>query len=122
MIGATARPSTVLVCDDELALLNLVMHALESEDVKVLGSHDPREALRLAEGLPALDVLVTDVVMPHIPGPELAARVRAVHPGVRVVYMSGYSRDLLGDADDRALLLAKPFPLGALLAAVWPAG
>jgi FixJ family two-component response regulator len=57
-------------------------------------------------------LLLTDIIMPHMLGKEVAAAVTALRPGIRVVYMSGYAGDVLtsnGALDSRTLLLEKPF-------------
>jgi DNA-binding NarL/FixJ family response regulator len=59
-----------------------------------------------------IDVVVSDVVMPGLPGPELVARLEAKHPGVRALYMSGYTDDKIvhhGAREHGVSLLAKPF-------------
>jgi CheY-like chemotaxis protein len=80
------------------------------------------EALELAEALAdRLDLLVTDVVMPHGGGGELAARLLARRPALRVLFMSGYTDDRLvlsGVADDHHAFLPKPFTPSALAAKV----
>jgi YesN/AraC family two-component response regulator len=68
-----------------------------------------------------VQVLLTDVIMPQMPGKQLAAKVRASHPGVRVLFMSGYTRGLLiaqGVLDPADHLVEKPFDRGALLGKV----
>ena len=66
-----------------------------------------------------IHLLLTDVVMPGIKGPELAARMRVMRPGIRVLLMSGYAADVVtaGDLKD-AMLLSKPFAPSALVNAV----
>jgi two-component system cell cycle sensor histidine kinase/response regulator CckA len=64
------------------------------------------------------DMLLTDLVMPQISGPELAQRIQQMHPGIPMLFMSGYSQDVLGprgalDAD--APLMQKPFAAPELL-------
>ena len=80
------------------------------------------EALRLVDGYSgAIDLLMTDVVMPRMLGKEVAERLRAVRSDTRVLYMSGYARPVLantGTLDPGVTLLEKPFSEGALLAAV----
>jgi hypothetical protein len=68
-----------------------------------------------------IDLLLTDVVMPQMPGNEVAARVRALRPGLPVLYMSGYAQPVLGGqaaAGPQAGLLEKPFTAAALLTGV----
>ncbi|MGE3404679.1 MAG: ATP-binding protein, partial [Vicinamibacterales bacterium] len=114
-------PATVLVVDDEPSVRTLAAAMLRRAGFAVIEAGDGVEAERVAaahEG--CIDVLLTDIVMPGARGPELADRVRARRPDVRVVYMSGF-RDAAALPDverGEALFLAKPFVGSALLAAV----
>ena len=68
-----------------------------------------------------IDLLLTDVVMPHMLGTELARRVTALHPEIRVLFMSGYPQPMLGDGGilgEGILLVEKPFTEPVLLAKV----
>jgi CheY-like chemotaxis protein len=68
-----------------------------------------------------IDLLLTDVVMPYMHGPELAERIAASQPEIRVLYMSGYAQPMLGDGGtlkEGVLLLEKPFTEPVLLAKV----
>ena len=81
------------------------------------------EALRLVASTPRpIDLVLTDVVMPGLIGPELAERLRRIRPGLRVLYMSGYPGDgTIGREDtfvDLKPLLVKPFSVGELMMAV----
>ena len=73
----------------------------------------------MVEGHPGpIDVVVTDVVMPRMSGPDLAARLRARDPGIRILYVSGYTADQLRSQTDLgadATLLPKPFTSDGLL-------
>jgi CheY-like chemotaxis protein len=78
------------------------------------------EALALIPGR-EFDVLLTDLVMPQIPGMELAKRIRETHPGVAVLFMSGYSQDVPGPRgalEEGLPLIQKPFAATELLKAV----
>jgi len=87
---------TILVVEDEAAIRRLAKRVLESAGYTVLTANDGVDALRvLAEHGSAVDLLLTDVIMPNMNGPELAARVVELHPSTRVLYTSGYA----GDAD-----------------------
>ncbi len=108
----------ILVVEDEPAVLELVRRTLESYGYTVLHAGSPQRALRaMEEGEARVDLLLTDVVMPGMNGRELAERLRALDPALRVLYMSGYSSDV---AADRGLLpagvplIAKPFSPAAL--------
>ncbi len=110
---------TVLVADDEPFLLRLAARSLRREGYEVLAAHDGAEALELSlvyDG--TIDLLVTDVVMPHMNGRELASKLLDVHPEMLVLYVSGSSEDAL--LDDGILerdmpYLPKPFSIEALL-------
>ena len=78
----------------------------------VLHAAHPREALAIVEGhAGSIDLLLTDVVMPEMSGPELAQRLQAVRPALKVLYMSGYTDDLVGP---HGVLLEKPFTTDSL--------
>jgi PAS domain S-box-containing protein len=110
---------TVLFVEDEVALRDLMHRVLFKGGYTVLAAADGVEALALAETHPGpIDLLVTDVIMPRMSGPDLAARLRARQPGIRVLYLSGYTADQLqaqADLGREATLLAKPFASDGLL-------
>ena len=113
---------TVLLVDDEPALLHLMQETLASAGYRVLSAANGEEALKLAEQLAEpIDVVVTDVVMPKLGGPELVRNLRAVRPTIKVLYLTGYSADafgLSGAPPDGDALLQKPFAQSALCARV----
>ncbi len=117
-----ARPRTVLVAEDDDAVREFVCAVLEQAGFAVVAAPDGRTAGDLFAAAPDRFALVlTDVVMPHAIGPELAARARALRPNLPVVFMSafpggpGIAPDPL-PADEP--LLEKPFSVAALLDAV----
>jgi CheY-like chemotaxis protein len=109
---------TILVAEDEAAVRALVEHVLRTAGFTVIAAVDGREALDLAGGLPRIDLLLTDVMMPRLNGPELAAALRVWRPDQRVLFMSGFTNDSLGEhgiiAPD-VELLPKPFAPNELL-------
>ncbi|MEV8508076.1 ATP-binding protein [Actinoplanes sp. NPDC051475] len=113
---------TLLVVEDEAALRDVAGRILSGAGYRVLAADGGTEALRLAalhEG--AIDLLVSDVVMPGMLGKELAERLSDVRPDTRVLYMSGYAQPVLasqGTLDPGVALLEKPFTAEDLLAAV----
>jgi PAS domain S-box-containing protein len=113
---------TVLLTEDEQDVREVAREFLESAGYTVLEAGDGAEALRVAAAHPeAIDVLVTDMVMPGMPGQDLARSLRQQRAGLRVIYMSGYSEQAAGEAakaDASALVLTKPFSRGAILRAV----
>jgi len=113
---------TVLLVEDDEALRNFIRLLLEKAGYTVLCETSPASALeRAARPSPAIDLVLTDVVMPGMSGPELAARLGAILPAARVLYMSGYTADVIAR---RSLLrpgapfLEKPFLEDQLLRAV----
>jgi CheY-like chemotaxis protein len=84
--------ATILVVDDEVALRHAVAEILRSSGYNVLEAETATRALEVArEQRAQLDILLTDIVMPGLRGPELARRVTQIHPQIHVVYMSGYA-------------------------------
>ena len=87
----TAPMTTVLVVEDEERVLALIHTMLRGAGYRVLAAETVEDALRLSDQDEPIDLLLTDVVMPRMSGPELAERVRARRPDLRVLYMSGYT-------------------------------
>ena len=111
-------PSTILVVEDEPAVLGLVRDVLSGRGHHLLAASDGAQALALAGRLESLDLLLTDVILPGMNGREVAERVVERHPGARVLFMTGYSRQELEErtrADAQSDLLAKPFSPQQLL-------
>jgi len=106
---------TVLVAEDNPAVRELVRDVLTMYGYTVLGAADGHEGLRVAQEHPgAIDLLLTDVEMPGMDGPEVAHRLAALRPGMKVLYLSGRSLRDLGErglADLQAHFLPKPFGL-----------
>jgi two-component system cell cycle sensor histidine kinase/response regulator CckA len=102
-----AAAATVLLVEDEEGPRRLLQRILNEAGYRVVASGQPCEALELVEAGAAIDLLLTDVVMPEMSGPQLASRVRARRPSLPVVFMTGYSDaplELNGET-----LLEKPF-------------
>jgi CheY-like chemotaxis protein len=107
---------TVLVVEDEPEVRSLAREALERQGYVVLEAARPSEALRIAEEHAGpIPLLVTDVVMPEMKGPQLAERLRPRHPEMRVLYMSGYADLPEGTLIGNAPFLQKPFTTSALV-------
>jgi PAS domain S-box-containing protein len=118
---AGSASSTILVAEDEPAVRSLVEHVLRDAGYTVIAAVDGREALDLAGGLASIDLLLTDVMMPRLNGPELAAALRQWRPDQRVLFMSGFTSDVLGDrgiTSPEVQLLTKPFAPNELVARV----
>jgi CheY-like chemotaxis protein len=97
----------------------LAREILEMAGYTVLEAGRGDEALRLClDAAKPIDLLLTDVVMPQMSGPELARRILELRPGTKVVYMSGYTDDALGHhgvLDPDIVLLPKPFTPESLM-------
>ena len=113
---------TILLAEDEQDVREVAREFLESGGYTVIEAHNGAEALRLAvEHKAAINLLVTDMVMPGMTGKELARRLQHQHSGIGVVYMSGYSEQTAAEttqAEANMLLLTKPFSRGSILRAV----
>jgi two-component system cell cycle sensor histidine kinase/response regulator CckA len=117
-----AGSETILVVEDEPGVRELMRKVLESLGYTVILAGNPAEGQARAEELgDRFALLVTDVVMPGGTGPALARTLAATHPGLRVLYVSGYTTDAAATAgalDAGAAFLAKPFTRRALAHAV----
>jgi CheY-like chemotaxis protein len=103
---------TVLLAEDEEGVRTLAFEFLTAAGYRVFVASDGQKALEIAETLgEPIHVLVTDVVMPKMRGPELAKRMRNTRPDLKVVFMSGYLEQNEGGEDftGSATFLQKPF-------------
>ncbi len=117
VLAAGGTPTgTILVVDDEEPLRRLVCRVLEKAGYVVLEASGGEDALRhLASWRGAIDLVLTDVVMPGMSGPELGSRARDLRPDLSVAYMTGYSEARSGHPALDSEPLRKPFPTQALL-------
>ena len=108
-----AGRETILLVEDEDGVRELAREVLLAHGYTVIEARDGESALRIVEDRrERLHLLLTDVVMPKMGGPELVRRVIGRHPDVKVLYMSGYPDDALGEQgvlEPGAVLLQKPF-------------
>ena len=109
---------TILLVEDETNLRGLARQYLETQGYKILEAEDGAAALQIVDGHKGtIDLLLTDVIMPGINGRELASKITKLLPGIRVLYMSGYTENAVGHdgmLDAGINLLQKPFSLPAL--------
>jgi two-component system, cell cycle sensor histidine kinase and response regulator CckA len=116
------RGETVMVVEDEPMLLELTSALLANLGYSVLTAEGPGQALSLARTYPgAIDLMVTDVVMPGLNGRDLRQAVLGIRPGLKCLYMSGYTADVIahrGMLEEGVGFLQKPFSLGELAARV----
>ncbi len=116
--GTTA---TILLVEDEDSVRVLARELLESAGYTVITPQDAAEAVRAAAGGVEFDLLVTDIVMPGMSGPDLVRHLRDSRPNLRVLYMSGYNDDLLLHKQvtrSHNILVEKPFTREALVTKV----
>ena len=110
---AIGNGETILFVDDDQALLKLNSTVLERLGYKVLVAQTAQAAIDLADNHgKTIDLLITDVIMPEMNGKELSARILARHPAIKVLYISGYTADVIahhGILDEGISFLQKPF-------------
>ena len=107
------RNETILLVEDEIDVRDLVHEMLTDQGYRVIQAGSGAEALAAAERADyAIDLMMTDVVMPKMSGPELAEEMGKIIPGLRVLYMSGYLDEDIVDAgvlEGDIVFLDKPF-------------
>jgi len=125
--GKTREPSargegTIILAEDDDAVRAIARTTLERAGYRVLAASDGLRALALLDEHPeAIDLLLTDVIMPNMNGRELAERMSALRPGLPVLFVSGYTDNVLADQgipQSETALLDKPFTPASLTAAV----
>ena len=117
VVRPRAGGQTVLVVEDAEGLRHLVQRLLERKGYTVLSAADADEALRLFESHPSIDLVLTDIVMPGINGPELIQQLVEKRPALKVMFMSGYTEAAI--VHDRIVnpgisFLHKPFTADTL--------
>jgi nitrogen-specific signal transduction histidine kinase len=104
---------TILLVEDEAAILNIAAIMLEKQGYTVLRAGSPGRAMELArERHGAIHLLMTDVIMPEMNGRDLAKNILALHPGMKRLFMSGYTADVIthhGVLDEGVHFIQKPF-------------
>lgn len=109
---------TILLVEDDFSLLNMVKKSLENLGYKVLTVPTPGDAVQLVKSdSHKIDLLMTDVIMPEMNGRELAREMKTILPRLKVLYMSGYSANVIshhGVLDKGIHFIQKPFSLQAL--------
>jgi len=117
-----ASGETILLVEDDPGIRGLAGQVLRDRGYKVLEAASGEEALALGDALTSADLLLTDVIMTGMNGQELAARLSAAHPAVKILYMSGYTENAInqkGLLDPGWNFLPKPFGPEELL---WKVG
>jgi CheY-like chemotaxis protein len=117
--GAARTNVRILVVEDEPAVRTAAVRILRAAGYAVIEVSSPAAAIELANSEARIDLLVTDMVMPGMSGRDLSRNLRAVRPDLGVVYMSGYSEELvMRDSELDGPLLQKPFTRESLLVIV----
>jgi len=109
---SVSRPAKVLVVEDDAVVRRFAERSLQRAGYEVLSAADGSEALRLSDAQDGrFDLVVMDVVLPHLRGTEVAVRLRERRPDMRVLYISGYRAEetLPGESGGPAEFLQKPF-------------
>lgn len=123
-VPAPKQPHHILVVEDEGGVRRFAVRALQRQGFLVSQAANAEEALQLLEKNPIAEkivLLLSDVIMPGIDGPQLAMRLRETHPDIRVLFMSGYGSGKFRNALDSGNVvdfLAKPFSLKQLITRV----
>lgn len=114
----TRGSETILVVEDEASVREFVVSALKRSGYQVISAPDGPTALnRFAESDETIDLILTDVVMPHMNGKALVQRIKEISPEIKILYMSGYTDDAIvsqGVLEPGTPFLSKPFSLEAL--------
>jgi CheY-like chemotaxis protein len=113
---------TILVVEDDDGVRTYSVETLRELGYRVLEAHDGPSALRLLEGQSRIDLLFTDVVLPGgMTGAQVASQMRALRPGLKVLFTTGYARNAIihqGRLDKGVELITKPFGFADLAAKV----
>jgi signal transduction histidine kinase/ActR/RegA family two-component response regulator len=114
-----AEETTILLVEDDQIMRRLTRKMLEQDGYSVIDASDGKSALQQAHSHSGcIRLVLTDVVMPGMSGPDLAAELEQSYPGLRIIYMSGYTGELIGQGEllkSGVALLEKPFTRTALL-------
>ncbi len=118
-VGPKRQGTTILLVEDDEVMRSLTKKVLEEHGYTVVEANDGESALESVLSYPGqIDLLLTDVVMRRVSGPELVERLGSSHPTLKVIYMSGYTGELIAEREvlkRGVTLLEKPFTRTALL-------
>ncbi len=116
------RKTVILLVEDNKMVIDMVREILESHGNIILAAETPEQALEIARTeSERIKLLISDVIMPQMDGPELYERLLEIIPDLRVLFMSGYASNLLvhkGCLEERAHFIAKPFTAQSLIAKI----
>lgn len=118
-VAASLGNATILLVEDNEMVMDMTRELLENSGCSVLSAFLPEDAITLAREYPGrIDLLLSDVVMPQMNGPELHGRLSEFIPGLPVLYMSGYAGNVVvknGTLEEEAICITKPFTAETLL-------
>lgn len=113
--SAAGGTETILLVEDEPSILSMTRTMLEQKGYTVLPSGSPGEAMEKAKNHSnGIDLIMTDVVMPGMNGRDLAGHIAVLYPGIRLLFMSGYTANVIahqGILDDGVVFIQKPFSM-----------
>src|SRR6185436_9961244 len=109
---------TILVVEDTALVLKTVRMILEKANFTVLAAASADEAMRLAESAKTIDLLLSDVMMPDVSGPDLALKLKELRPEMRVILMSGYDSGGMLVLNYGWYFIEKPFVAVQLVAKI----
>ena len=113
--AAAGGIETILLVEDEPSILRMTRMMLERKGYVVLTATTPAEALEKAKShSDSIDLLMTDVIMPEMNGRDLAEKITALYPGINLLFMSGYTADVIanqGMLDANVAFIQKPFSM-----------
>ncbi|MBF0202164.1 MAG: PAS domain S-box protein [Desulfamplus sp.] len=116
--AASGGTETILLVEDEAAILKMTRMMLERKGYNVVSAATPAEALKKAKDHSgSIDLLMTDVVMPGMNGRDLAGKISSLYPGIRILFMSGYTANVIahqGVLDEGVAFIQKPFSMADL--------
>ena len=104
---------TLLLVEDEEAVRKFFCYTLSKDGYTVLEASNEPEALAISDSYPdPIHLLISDVVMPRMSGPAMADQLKRKYPAVKILYVSGYTADMLTkhQVDEKVMFLQKPFP------------
>ncbi len=109
---------TILMVEDEQAILSIGKRILDTMGYTVLTANSPGEAMQIVSDFPdTIHLVITDVLMPDMNGKDLVSKLKLRHPGIRSLFMSGYSADIInqnGVVEEEIHFIQKPFTVRAL--------
>lgn len=110
---------TILLVEDEPLLLSMTSEMLQAHGYNLVRAGTAKDALEVFQASRhPIDLLISDVVMPNMNGQELVTRLRALRPGLKVLFMSGYTSNIInpnGDIGERTAFIQKPFSMHTLM-------